>query len=131
MMNEKYKLLENLLLEARKASDRFALSIYSTMKGDVDNTGIGKSDQDYDDLVENYALKSKKNLEEFKPADYEKEIELLTPFLPKIADTSEIKDYISTLKSEDVPSKQWMGRVMRNFKGLDPQLVKSLINEMN
>lgn len=130
-MNEKYKLLESLLLEARKASDRFALSIYSTMKGDVDNTGIGKGDQNYDDLIENYALKSKKNLEEFKPTDYEKEIELLTPFLPKIADTSEIKDYISTLKSEDVPSKQWMGRVMRNFKGLDPQLVKSLINEMN
>lgn len=131
MMKEKYKLLGDLLLQARKASDRFALSVYSTMKGDVDNTGKGKADQDYNDLIETYALKSKKNLEEFKPEDFEKEIELLTPFLPKEVTPAEIKDYISVLKSEEVPDKQWLGRVMRNFKGLDPQLVRSLINEMN
>lgn len=128
-MDKKYQLLQSEILKARKAGDKWVLSVLSTMKGEIDNQSKTDTKDSLDDLIEKYALKSKKNLEEFKPDRFEEEIELLTPFLPREVSPEEIKAFIQSLADEDVDKKQWMGGVMRNFKGLDPKLVTQLISE--
>lgn len=129
MHPSKYNLLQELLIKARKSGDKSAIAIYSTMKGEIDNMLKLTPHANVEELIEKYALKSKKNLEEFTPLGYEKEIEFLMPFQPKQVSISEVNEFIKHLKNEGIKVNQWMGRIMKNFRGVDPQLVKELINK--
>jgi len=127
----KWEQLQAAILEARKAGDKWKVKVLSTMKGEVENYLKNEKSKNVDDFIESYALKSKKNLEEYKPANYQEEIELLEIYMPRPIRPEEIQAFIELLHKEGVDKRQWMGRVMRNFKGLDPKLVQGLIKEFN
>lgn len=129
MNSPKYKLLQEFLLSARKSGDKSLLTIYSTMKGELDNMIKSNPTENVEDMIERYALKSKKNLEEFKPEGYQIELDALQSFLPQPVSEEEINQFIRELKTQSIDQKQWMGKIMSNFKGLDPQVVRGLISK--
>ncbi len=149
-MNRK-ELLDKLYLQARKNGNKVAISCLSTMKGEIENqikNKLGNFDflnctkdelEVYleqlivinNDLIEKYAIKSKKSLIEFKPKNYEEELVILEQFLPLQLSKEEILNKIKLIimQNNDINENKLMGLCMRELKGVEPNLVKQLIAE--
>lgn len=123
----KKELLEKSLLEARKSGNKFISNTLSTMKGEIENQHKNNPTENVDLLIEAYAFKSKKNLIEFKPKDWELELEVIKPFLPKEITEQDVIELINTLKLAGTNEKAMLGVIMKSLKGVDVNLVKSLL----
>lgn len=121
-------LLNTSLIEARKKGDRFTSNVLSTMKGEIENQLKNKAGQDIEKLIEGYSFKSKKNLLSFKPKDWEIEMKVLEPFLPKEITEEDVVALIDILREKGTPEKSIIGLVMKELKGVDIELVKPLIH---
>ena len=123
LINEQY-------LAARKVQDVVTILCLGTMKGEIENL-LKTSNKTADELITAYAIKSSKNLNEFKPANYERELEILSQFLPKQLSEEEVRVIVNNIKKQNkgVAAGKLMGIAMKQLKGADPKLVKKIIAE--
>lgn len=123
----KLELLNSQLLEARKSGNKETANILSTMKGEVENQAKNNPKAQLETLITDYALKSKKNLTQFKTPGWESELEILKPYLPKEITEQDVIEAISALKAAGTPEKAMLGILMKELKGVDVNLVKRLL----
>ena len=104
---------------------------------------MDKEDQEKDDMVQKVIVKSVKSLKEMIEATgsgdtsaFEEEIAILSEYLPKQMDESELKALIETLvKEEGAESPRDMGKIMKrlstDYKGqYDGRAASQLVKEV-
>lgn len=93
------KELNEAYLKARKERDVQATAALSTLKGDVENAI--KNGTDEQKAIENLAAKSIKNLETFRPTGWERQVEVLSDFIPQQLTDLELETLVLTVRDEN------------------------------
>ncbi|MCX7821796.1 MAG: GatB/YqeY domain-containing protein [Brevinematales bacterium] len=142
-------LFENIqakYLEARKSQDKFLSTILGMLVSDLKYEKINKQkeleDADVISVIQKNLKQKKEALEEFKKANRkdliestEKEIELLSSFLPAMLSDAEISDIVSTVVKELSATSSDTGKVMKEVmqrvKGrADGAKVKEIVSKI-
>ncbi len=142
-------LFENIqakYLEARKSQDKFLSTILGMLVSDLKYEKINKQkeldDSDVISVIQKNLKQKKEALEEFKKANRsdliestEKEIALLSSFLPAMLSDSEITDIVKAVVAELSATPSDVGKVMKEVmqrvKGrADGAKVKEIVSKV-
>ncbi len=133
-------------IEARKSQDKFLSTVLGMLVSDLKYEKINKQkeleDADVISVIQKNLKQKKEALEEFKKAgrndlisDTEKEISLLSSFLPAMLSDSEITDIVKTVVNELSATSSDVGKVMKEVmqrvKGrADGSKVKEIVSKV-
>ncbi|MEJ5284042.1 MAG: GatB/YqeY domain-containing protein [Brevinematia bacterium] len=133
-------------IEARKSQDKFLSTVLGMLVSDLKYEKINKQkdleDADVISVIQKNLKQKKEALEEFKKAgrndlisDTEKEISLLSSFLPAMLNDSEITDIVKTVVNELSATSSDVGKVMKEVmqrvKGrADGAKVKEIVSKV-
>ncbi len=135
----KLELLNQSFIQARKDKDEVAKALFSSFKGEYDNTIKNKAPQG-DTTIEKIAKKFTENAKIINTADSLREIELLKPFMPIMLSDDKIKEIVVEVANIN-PDKAnnyklgnkgaFTGMVMKQIAGkADASLVTKIIEEV-
>jgi len=137
MVRDELKAMSIAALKARDKETRGLLSGVLAKFLEVEKSGKfdGWTEDAQRTLVAGYTKKLKGSLELVKGTDlaaaYQKEIDLLAPFLPQLLDEAATRAILEPLVGQVSGVGPVMGRVMGKYKGkVDPGLVRKLAGEM-
>ncbi len=138
--------IQSKYLEARKAQDKFLSTALGMLVSDLKYEKINKQkeleDSDVISVIQKNLKQKKEALEEFKKANRtdliestEKEIELLSSFLPAMLSEEElteiVKSVINELSATQKDTGKVMKEVMQKVKGrADGSLVKDIVSKL-
>ncbi len=138
--------IQSKYLEARKAQDKFLSTVLGMLVSDLKYEKINKQkeleDSDVISVIQKNLKQKKEALEEFKKANRtdliestEKEIELLSSFLPAMLSEEElteiVKSVINELSATQKDTGKVMKEVMQKVKGrADGSLVKDIVSKL-
>jgi len=135
----KLELLNQSFIQARKDKDEVAKALFSSFKGEYDNTIKNKAPQG-DTTIEKIAKKFTENAKIINTADSLREIELLKPFMPIMLSDDKIKEIVVEVANIN-PDKAnnyklgnkgaFTGMVMKQIAGkADVSIVTKIIEEV-
>ena len=135
----KLELLNQSFIQARKDKDEVAKALFSSFKGEYDNTIKNKAPQG-DTTIEKIAKKFTENAKIINTADSLREIELLKPFMPIMLSDDKIKEIVVEVANIN-PDKAnnyklgnkgaFTGMVMKQIAGkADVSIVTEIIEEV-
>lgn len=135
----KVELLNQHFVQARKDKDEVAKALFSSFKGEYDNSLKNKAPEG-DATIEKIAKKFTENAKIINTLDSLREIELLKPFMPIMLDESKIREIVLEVVSSN-PDKAnnyklgnkgaMTGMVMKQVSGkADVSTVNKIIEEV-
>ena len=135
----KLELLNQSFIQARKDKDEVAKALFSSFKGEYDNTIKNKAPQG-DTTIEKIAKKFTENAKIINTADSLREIELLKPFMPIMLSDDKIKEIVVEVANIN-PDKAnnyklgnkgaFTGMVMKQIAGkADVSIITKIIEEV-